>query len=144
MSEYVLVTGYENMDIPAVHAMLASTYWSPGVPLEVVDRAARHSLCLGVRHGREQVAFARVATDRATFAWLADVYVHEAHRGRGLSKRMLDAVFAHPQLQGLRRFMLATRDAHELYARYGFTPLRSADRMMEIHRPNVYDTPREG
>lgn len=144
MSDYILVTGYGNMDIPAIHAMLASTYWSPGVPIEVVDRAARHSLCFGIRHGGEQVAYARVATDRATFAWLADVYVHESHRGRGLSKRMLDAVFAHPELQGLRRFMLATRDAHELYARYGFTPLKSPDRMMEIHRPNVYDKPREG
>lgn len=135
---YTLVEGAERMDLPAVHAMLATTYWSPNVPYEVVERAARHSLCFGVLHAGRQVAYARVATDRATFAWLADVFVHPDHRGRGLSKRMLDAVFGHPELQGLRRFMLATKDAHPLYARYGFTPLANPARMMEIHRPDVY------
>ncbi|WP_395701982.1 GNAT family N-acetyltransferase [Aquabacterium sp.] len=141
MTSYTLITGYEQMDLPAVHAFLATTYWSPNVPFEVVDRAARHSLCFGLRDGAgQQVAYARVVSDRATFAYLADVYVLEAHRGRGLSTQLLDAVFAHPDLQGLRRFMLATRDAHALYARYGFTPLANPPRMMERHRPDVYAT----
>ena len=136
---YVLVTGCDDMDLHAVHAFLTTSYWSPGVPLAVVERAARHSLCFGIRHRGRQVAFARVVTDRASFAYLADVYVLEAHRGQGLSKAMLDAVFAHAELQGLRRFMLATRDAHSLYARYGFTPLANPSRMMEIHDPHVYE-----
>jgi GNAT superfamily N-acetyltransferase len=135
---YVLVTGHENMDLRAVHAFLSTSYWSPGVPLDVVERAARNSLCFGIRCEGRQVAFARVVTDRSTFAYLADVYVLEPHRGRGLSKRMLEAVFAHPELQGLRRFLLATRDAHALYAGYGFTPLANPSRMMEIHDPQVY------
>ncbi len=138
---YVLVIGHENMDLPAVHAFLSTSYWSPGVPLEVVERAARNSLCFGIRREGRQVAFARVVTDRSTFAYLADVYVLEEHRGRGLSKRMLEAVFAHPELQGLRRFLLVTRDAHALYAGYGFTPLANPSRMMEIHDPHVYAKP---
>lgn len=137
-ASYALVTGYDDMDIEAVHAFLTTSYWSPGVPFDVVDRAARNSLCFGVRCEGRQVAFARVVTDRATFAYLADVYVLEAHRGRGLSKLMLDAVFAHPELRGLRRFLLATRDAHALYARYGFTALANPARMMEVHRPDAY------
>jgi ribosomal protein S18 acetylase RimI-like enzyme len=87
------------------------------------------------------VAYARAVTDRATFAYLADVYVLPEYRGRGWSRRMLDALFAHPELQGLRRFMLATRDAHGLYAGYGFTPLNAPDRLMERHRPAVYAAP---
>ena len=129
------------MDMVAVHAFLASTYWSAGIPFEVVDRAARHSMCFGLRADGGQVAYARVVTDRATYAYLADVYVLPSYRGRGWSTRLLDAVFAHPDLQGLRRCMLATRDAHGLYARYGFTPLGNPDRMMERHRPAVYAAP---
>ncbi len=139
MESYTIITGYEQMDLQAVHAFLTTSYWSPGVPFEVVERAARNSLCFGVRHAGEQVAFARVITDRATFAYLADVYVLEPHRGQGLSKRMLDAIAAHPDLQGLRRFLLVTRDAHGLYARYGFTPLANPGRVMELHRPSVYE-----
>lgn len=141
---YELVIGVDGMDLRAVHAFLTTSYWSPGVPYEVVERAARNSLCFGIRNGGSQVAFARVVTDRATFAYLADVYVLEAHRGRGLSKAMLDAVFAQPELQGLRRFMLVTRDAHGLYARYGFTALADPSRLMERHRPAIYGTPAPG
>ena len=130
MTTYELISGFEEMDMRSVHGVLASTYWSPNIPFDVVLRAARNSMCFGVRFGGEQVAFARVVTDRATFAYLADVYVLEAHRGKGLAKRMLDAILGHPELQGLRRFLLATRDAHDLYARYGFTPLAKPARMM--------------
>ena len=101
-------------------------------------RAIEHSLCFGLLHRGAQVGFARVVTDRATFAYLADVYVLQAHRGRGLSKRLLVAIVAHPDLQGLRRMMLAARDAHGLYARFGFRPLAAPERMMEIHVPDAY------
>lgn len=126
-----VVTGYENMDMRAVHAFLTEAYWSRGVAFEVVDRAARHSLCFGLIQESRQIGFARVVTDKATFAYLADVYVHESHRKQGLARLLLDAVFAHPDVQGLRNFLLFTRDAHSLYAKYGFMPLGDATRLME-------------
>jgi GNAT superfamily N-acetyltransferase len=141
MPSYEIVTGYENMDAKAIHAFLSTTYWSPGVPFEIVDRAMKNSLCFGLRLQGQQVAFARAVTDKATFAYLADVYVLVEHRGKGLSKLLLDSVFLHPDLQGLRRFLLATRDAHQLYAKYAFTPLANPARMMEVHNPNAYITP---
>lgn len=126
------------MDVPAIHAFLSQTYWSPDIPMAVVQRAIANSLCFGVFSGNEQVGFARVITDKATFAYLADVYILEAHRGKGLSRRIMEQVIAHPDLQGLRRMLLATRNAHALYAQYGFKPLAAPDRMMEVHRPNAY------
>jgi len=130
MNAYEVTSDTLRMDPVAIHAFLTQSYWSPGVPLDVVRRAMKGSLCFGVLLDGAQVAFARVITDRATFAYLADVYVLEQHRGKGLSRALLDAVFAHPELQGLRRFMLATRDAHGLYAKYGFGPLQAHGRIM--------------
>ncbi len=138
MSDYEITTDPARFDVQAIHAFLSSSYWSPGVPRAVVERAIENSLCFGVLLGNAQVGFGRVITDRATLAYLADVYVLEEHRGKGLSKRLLDAVVSHPELHGLRRMLLATRDAHTLYAKYGFTPLAAPERMMEVHRPNVY------
>lgn len=138
MADYEITTDPARFDIDAIHAFLSRSYWSPGVPKAIVERAIAHSLCFGVMQDGAQVGFARVITDRATFAYLADVYVLEAHRGRGLSKRLMEAVMQHPDLQGLRRMLLATRDAHGLYAAYGFEPLAVADRMMEIHRPDIH------
>jgi GNAT superfamily N-acetyltransferase len=126
------------LDLDVIHGFLRESYWSPGVPREVVEKSVRGSLCFGIYRDAAQVGFARCVTDRATFAWLADVFVLPAHRGRGLSKWLLERIRAHPDLQGLRRFCLATRDAHGLYAQYGFVPLRSPDRFMEIHDPDVY------
>ena len=103
-----------------------------------VPRAIAQSLCIGGYAGAAQVAFGRMITDRATFAYLADVFVVPEHRGRGLSRRLMDELLGHPDLQGLRRMMLATRDAHGLYARYGFTALAAPDRVMERHDPEVY------
>ncbi len=142
MTDYEITTDPTRFDIDAIHAFLSRSYWSPGVPKAIVERAIAHSLCFGVLHGKEQVGFARVITDRATFAYLADVYVLEAHRGKGLSRRLMEAVMHHPDLQGLRRMLLATRDAHGLYAGYGFKPLAAADRMMEVHRPDIYGSDR--
>jgi GNAT superfamily N-acetyltransferase len=120
-----------------IHDFLANqSYWARGRPPEVVRRSLANSLCFGLYEGRRQIGLARVVTDRATFAWLCDVFVLEAYRGRGLSKWLLECVLGHPELQGLRRFLLATRDAHELYTRYGFTPLADPTRFMEsFHEP---------
>ena len=125
-----------------IHAYLSRSYWAKDIPLELVRRSLAHSVCVGVFAGPDQVGFARVVTDRATFAYLCDVYVLEEHRGRGLSTAMLDWIAAHPGLQGLRRFVLVTRDAHGLYSRYGFRPIASPDAYMEIARPNLYSEPR--
>ncbi|MDD5272622.1 MAG: GNAT family N-acetyltransferase [Methylovulum sp.] len=141
MTSYTVITGYENMDMKAVHAFLSTTHWFQNVPFDVVDSAAGNSLCFGIFAEQEQVAFGRVITDKATFAYLADVYVIDAHRNQGLSKRLLDAIFQHPELQCLRRFMLITRDAHTLYAKYGFTPSATPSRIMEIYKPDIYLSP---
>jgi GNAT superfamily N-acetyltransferase len=107
-------------------------YWARGRALETVRRSIENSLCFGVYDGDQQVGFARVVTDYATFAWVCDVFILETHRGRGLSKWLIETVVAHPDLRGLRRLLLATRDAHELYSRYGgFGPLSAPDRWME-------------
>jgi GNAT superfamily N-acetyltransferase len=135
---YEVTTDTARMDVPAIHAFLSQTYWSPGIPLSAVQRAISNSLCFGLLLDGEQIGFARLITDRATFAYLADVYVLEAHRGKGLSRRIMDHVMVHPDLQGLRRMLLATLDAHALYAKYGFKPLAAPDRMMEVHQANVY------
>jgi len=129
------------LDITAIHAFLTGSYWSPGVPADVVARAVAGSVCVGAFDGSAQIGFARLVTDRATFAYLADVYVLEPYRGRGLARQMLDALFDHAQVRGLRRMLLVTRDAHDLYAKYGFTPLAAPDRFMELHRPDLYRAP---
>ena len=139
--EYVIST--ERVDAVAAHAFLTARYWSPGIPLETVERAIRGSLCFSLWHEpaggpSAQVGFARMITDRATFGYLADVYVLEAHRGRGLAKWMMRVVVEHPELQGFRRWCLATRDAHGLYAQFGFKPLATPDRWMERWTPDVY------
>lgn len=136
-----LPEGYElteEIDVAAAHAYLARSYWSPGIPLETVQRAIANSLCVAVRHQGEQVGLARVVTDRATFAYLADVYVLEAHRGKGLAQGMVQWLQDHPELQGLRRWLLMTVDAHPLYEKLGWTPLAHPERGMERHFPDIY------
>lgn len=126
------------IDLALVHQFLTDSYWARGVPLEVVRRSIQHSLCFGIYEGSRQVGFARAITDRATFAYLADVFVLEAHRGRGLSKWLMRCIKSHPDLQGLRRWSLITRDAHGLYQQFGFTALAAPDCWMEIHDPQIY------
>jgi GNAT superfamily N-acetyltransferase len=131
--DYTVSSDRERLDLDVVHGYLSTeAYWSPGVHRDVVERAIANSMPFGVYLGEEQVGFARVVTDRATFAWLADVFVLEAHRGRGLSKRLMAAILAHPELQGLRRWLLATADAHGLYRQFGFADLHSPGRFMAI------------
>jgi GNAT superfamily N-acetyltransferase len=136
--DYTISCQRARLDVASIHAYLAISYWSSGIPREVVERGIEHSLPFGVYRGEEQVGFARVVTDCATFAYLADVYILEPHRGQGLSKRLMEYVLAHPDLQGLRRFMLATRDAHGLYRTFGFTPLSDPSRIMEKLRASPY------
>ena len=126
------------LDVKAIHAYLTQSYWSPGIPLATVARAVDNSVCVGAYLGDAQVGFARVITDKTTFAYLADVYVLEPHRGNGLSRRMMEALTQHPELQGLRRWLLITRDAQGLYAKFGFKTLAAPDRFMELHTPNAY------
>lgn len=136
--DYEISSDKARLDIEAIHGYLTRSYWSPGIPRAVVERAIEGSLCFGVYRGNEQAGFARVITDGAVFAYLADVFILEPHRGQGLSKRLIAYIQARPELQGLRRFVLATKDAHGLYRQFGFTELASPAAMMEILRPDVY------
>src|SRR5258705_13828428 len=142
MQRYEITTDSSRFDIDAIHAFLTRAYWSPGIPRAVVARAVANSLCFGLLLGSEQVGLARVVTDRATFAYLSDVYVLEEHRGKGLARRLMEAVVHHPDLLGLRRMLVATRDAHGLYAKYGFNPLAAPERLMVRDDPDVYGTTR--
>lgn len=146
-TEYFISTESAWLDLELIHHFLSEhSYWARGIPRDVVARSIANSLCFGVYssrksalgHGRQQVGFARVTTDRATFAYLADVFILPEHRGRGLSKQLMEAILAHPDLQGLRRWMLATADAHELYRRFGFAELSNPDRFMQRHDLDVY------
>ena len=135
---YVVSTDRRKLDIDLVHDYLASTYWAAGMPREVLERGIANSLTFGIYHHGRQVGFARVITDLATYAYLSDVFVVESQRGRGLSKWLMECILAHPDLQGLRRFALFTRDAQGLYERYGFGPVRGKSTYLERWEPNVY------
>ena len=126
------------LDRPLIHAFLSRSYWAGGIPRETVDRSIEGALCFGVYEGASQVGFARVITDRATFAYLADVFVLEPHRGRGLAVWLMEAIRSHPDLQGLRRWILMTRDAHGLYEKSGFRRIEDPGRCMEIVDRDVY------
>ena len=134
----LISTDPARLNLDVIHGFLSRAYWSKNIPRSIVERAVRNSLCFGVYADGEQVGFARVITDRATFAYIADVFIVETHRGRGFSKFMMGAIKAHPDLQGLRRWSLATRDAHGLYSQFGFTPLKMPERHMEILDLAIY------
>jgi GNAT superfamily N-acetyltransferase len=136
MDAYEISLDADRVQLDVVHPALAASYWSPGIRRDVLDVAIRNSLVIGafVASGGKQVGFARVVTDRATFAWLCDVWVDDGHRGAGLGKRMVATLLEHPELQTLRRWCLATRDAHGLYTRYGFEAV-PGERWMEKRLP---------
>lgn len=136
--QYSITTDPRRLDLDAIHAYLSRSFWAEGIPKETVAKAIANSLCFGLFDGREQVGLARVVTDRATFAYLCDVYVLETYRGRGLGKWLIETVMAHPDLQGLRRFQLVTRDAHSLYSRHGFATPINPERHMEIFKHGMY------
>jgi GNAT superfamily N-acetyltransferase len=135
---YTISTDKTRLDIPGIHAFLRESYWASGIPREVVARSIENALCFGVYDDVRQIGFARVISDFATFAYLGDVFILASHRGRGLAKWLLACIRSHPDLQGLRRWMLATRDAHGLYARVGFTQLGKPEIFMELADPGVY------
>ena len=159
--EFVISTDPERLSLDVIHGFLTNCYWAKGIQREVVARSIEHSLCFGVydesprlardarpfdgaqgkRGAPGQVGFARVVSDFATVAYLGDVFVLESYRGRGLSKWLMQCIMQHPALQGLRRWILLTRDSHGLYSQFGFTPLRAPERYMELHRHDVYETP---
>ena len=136
---YEISTDQNRLDVDLVFRFLSQeSYWSPGIPRAVVERSINNSMCFGVYQGEVQVGFARIVTDKATFALVADVFIMEAHRGKGLSKWLLHEVVEHPDLQGLRRLLLLTSDAHSLYAQFGFTEIGNPGRFMELLYPDVY------
>jgi GNAT superfamily N-acetyltransferase len=138
--DYTISTDAARLDPVAVHAYLSRSYWSAGIPIEIVRKAMENSLCFGVYHRGAQVGFARLITDGATFAYLADVYVLEEHRGRGIGKWLVEIIMTHPVVPGLRRIMLVTRDAADLYARFGFQLPPEPSGIMQIRRPSLYTT----
>jgi N-acetylglutamate synthase-like GNAT family acetyltransferase len=141
LPEYEISTDTHRLDVEVIYKFLAEdSYWSRGIPRSIVERAIVNSLCFGVYHRGAQVGLARVVTDRSTFALLADVFILEQHRGKGLSKWLMRCIVGHQDLQGLRRLLLLTSDAHGLYSQFGFEPLGNPSRFMEVLRPDVYQT----
>lgn len=135
---FTISTEKAKLDREAIHAFLTESYWARGIPRETVDRSIENSLCFGLYDGDRLVGFARVISDRATFGYLADVFVLESHRGRGLATWFMETVMSHPDLRGIRRWMLVTRDAHGLYRKVGFTDLSHPARIMEKLLPDPY------
>jgi len=136
---YVLSTDAGLLDFEVIYGFVSQSYWAKNIPRVLVERMIKNAFCFGVYHHGKQVAFARVITDCTTFAYLADVFVLPEHRGRGLSKTLVGTIVAHPDLQGIRRWMLITLDAHGLYEQFGFKPPAHPERHMEIHQPGLYE-----
>jgi GNAT superfamily N-acetyltransferase len=140
--DYSISTDRARLDLDLIHHYLSNeSYWATGRSREVVVRAIENSLPFGIYRDQELVGFARIVTDYATFAWVADVFVLPEHRGRGLSKWLMEVIIAHPDLQGFRRWVLSTKDAHGLYERFGFIPLHRPERWMERPDPNMKESP---
>jgi len=139
---FTISTDLARLDLDMLYTFLANSYWARGIPRDVFERSLRHALCFGIYDGARQVGFARVVTDFATVAYVGDVFVLEAWRGRGLSRWLMEVMTSHPELQGFRRWILLTRDAHGLYTKFGFTPLADPTRWMEKWAQDIYSAPR--
>lgn len=138
--EFLISTARERMDLDVIHQFLTNCYWAKGIPREVVARSIANSLCFGLFVSGRQIGFARAISDYATYAYIGDVFILEPYRGRGLGHWLMQCVMDHPSLQGLRRWSLVTQDAHGLYEKFGFTPLKAPQNYMELHNPDVYST----
>jgi len=136
--EYTISADPARLDVEAIHGYLTRSYWAENIPIEIVRRSLQYSVTFGIFRGDTLAGFGRVVTDRATFGYLGDVFVLERHRGKGLSKWLMECVLAHPELQGFRRWVLLTRDAHGLYRQFGFQGLAKPDRYMERWEPGIY------
>ena len=136
--DYTISTDPGRFDLNVIYGYLTRSYWAEGISRELVARSIANSLCFGIYHSEKQVGFARVITDKTTFGYLADVFVLEEYRGRGLSKWLMEVILGHPELQGFRRWLLATRGAHGLYQKFGFDRLAHPENMMEIVRQGLY------
>ena len=140
--DYIISTDRARLDLSVIHDYLSnSSYWAKGRRLETVRRSIEHSLSFGLYKGERQIGFARVVTDYATFAWIADVFILDGFRGEGLGTWLMEVIIKHPQLQGFRRWTLSTKDAHELYRKFGFTELTRPERWMERHDPQTVERP---
>jgi GNAT superfamily N-acetyltransferase len=140
--DFLISTDPARLDVELIHDFLSNgSYWAAGRPLDIVQRSLANSLCFGLYKQRQQIGFARVVTDRATFAWICDVFILETYRGQGLGRWLMDAVVAHPALRSVKRLLLATRDAHGLYSRQGFAPLGDPARFMEVLRTTSPNSP---
>ena len=137
--EYLISTDKSRLDLTLIHNFLTKSYWAAGIPLEVVRRSIEHSLSFGLYKEDQQIGYARVITDYATFAYLGDVFILEPFRGQGLSKWLMEVVVTHPELQGFRRWLLLTKDAHGLYKKVDFTGVATPERYMERFFPDVYE-----
>jgi GNAT superfamily N-acetyltransferase len=135
---FLVSTDRSWLDLDLIHGFLTDCYWAKGIPREIVARSIENSLCFGVYDEGKQIGFARVISDCATYAYIGDVFVIESHRGKGIGKWLMECIVRHPSLQNLRRWSLVTEDAHGLYAQFGFTPLRSPERYMEVLDADVY------
>ena len=139
MQGYRISTNQSDLDLDVIYSFISQSYWASGIPKQTLRKAISNSLCFGVyRDSGEQVGFARMITDKATFAYLADVFILEESRGLGLSKWLMETIIIHPDLQGLRRMLLSTRDAHSLYSQYGFKAIENPESLMQILQPNIY------
>ena len=138
LNGYTVSNDPVRLDLDVIHRFLQRSYWAQSIPREVVARSIEHSLCFGVYLAETQVGFARVITDQATFGYLADVFILEEHRARGLARWLVRCILETAELKGLRRWLLATRDAHEIYRAVGFSSLAEPERFMEIRRPQPY------
>lgn len=139
--DYCISTDKTKLDLDAIHAFLSTkAYWSINIPKEKVERAIRNSLCFGVYYHQKQIGFGRVISDYTNIAYLGDVYIEEAYRGKGISKWLIETIMGHPDLQGLRRWILLTADAHSLYSRFGWKEIADPTKWMELHNKNVYST----
>jgi GNAT superfamily N-acetyltransferase len=139
--DYTISTDKARLDLDVIHSFLDTSYWAAGRSVATIRRSIENSIPFGLHKGDQQVGFARVITDYATFAWIADVFILEPFRGQGLSKWLMEVILAHPELQGFRRWVLATKDAHELYRKFGFNPLKLPERWMERHDPTTQERP---
>ena len=137
--EYLISTDNSRLDLTLIHNFLRTSYWAAGIPLEVVRRSIEHSLSFGLYKEEQQIGYARVITDYATFAYLGDVFILEPFRGQGLSKWLMEVIVTHPELQGFRRWILLTKDAHGLYKKVDFTGVATPERYMERFFPDVYE-----